>query len=141
MGTAGAKDDRRLLAEWASDCVERVLPLFESRHPADPRPRQAVETTRAWVRGEVTVGQAREAAFATHAAAREASDPAARAAARAAGQAVASAHMAGHARHATSYAVAAVRHALPSGQTPEEERAWQKGATASASSSKTSCRA
>lgn len=31
--------DHRLLALWAASCAERVLSLFESAHPADPRPR------------------------------------------------------------------------------------------------------
>ncbi len=35
-----------MLAQWASDCVERVLPLFEERHPEDDRPRKAVEAKR-----------------------------------------------------------------------------------------------
>lgn len=95
---AGSERDRRLLAQWASSCAQRVLPMFEVQHPTDARPRQALETARAWVRGEVSVDQAREAAFAAHGAARAAADPAARAAARSAGQAVAAAHMAGHAR-------------------------------------------
>ncbi len=53
--------DHRLLALWAASCAEHVLDLFESAQPADPRPRQAIEHARAWVRGEVTVMQARAA--------------------------------------------------------------------------------
>jgi hypothetical protein len=41
--------DRRLLAEWAADCAEHVLPLFKAVQPADVRPRQAIERARAWV--------------------------------------------------------------------------------------------
>src|SRR4051794_15064822 len=87
----------RLLARWAADCAERVLPRFARRHPEDNRPSRAIEAARAWSRGEITVGAARAAAFQAHAAAREATDDAARAAARAAGHAVATAHMADHA--------------------------------------------
>jgi len=54
--------DHRLLAEWAADCAEHVLPLFETVQPADARPRQAIEQARAWVRGEITLSQARMAA-------------------------------------------------------------------------------
>jgi hypothetical protein len=39
-----------------------VLDLFESAQPEDPRPRQAIEHARAWVRGEVKITQARTAA-------------------------------------------------------------------------------
>jgi len=123
---AGSEQDRRLLAQWASSCAQRVLPMFEVQHPTDARPREALETVRAWVRGEVSVGHAREAAFAAHGAARASADPAARAAARSAGQAVATAHMAGHARHAADYALTAVRLAPSSdNEEVERERTWQ----------------
>jgi len=51
--------DHHLLALWAASCAEHVLHLFESVQPEDPRPREAIEHARAWVRGEVTMMQAR----------------------------------------------------------------------------------
>src|SRR5262249_22782243 len=72
--------DHQLLALWAASCAEHVLDLFESAQPEDPRPRQAIEQTRAWVRGEITMSQARTATGAANAAARDLSG-AARAAA------------------------------------------------------------
>src|ERR671933_1047744 len=78
--------DHQLLALWAATCAEHVLPLFESAHPSDPRPRQAIAQARAWVRGESTMSQAREAAGHANAAARDLRG-AARYAAYAAGQA------------------------------------------------------
>jgi len=54
--------DHRLLALWAATCAEHVLHLFESAQPADQRPRQAIAQARAWVRGEITMTQARTAA-------------------------------------------------------------------------------
>src|SRR6202171_851153 len=53
--------DHRLLALWAASCAEHVLDRFESTRPEDPRPRQAIEQARAWVRGEITMSQARTA--------------------------------------------------------------------------------
>lgn len=111
-----------MLAEWASECVERVSAVFEERHPEDDRPRKAVEATRAFARGEIGIGAARRAAVAEHAAARSVTDPAERAAARAAGIA----HMAGHARHAADYAVKAVSAAASSDRAAgAHERKWQ----------------
>src|SRR5579863_4858593 len=49
--------DHHLLALWAAACAEHVLPLFESAHPGDQRPRQAIEHARAWVRGETSEGR------------------------------------------------------------------------------------
>lgn len=119
----------RLLANWAADCAEHVLPIFTAKHPADDRPRRAIEAARAWSRGEATVGEARKAAFAAHAAARSASDPAAREVARAAGHAVATAHMADHELGAAAYAIKAVRLASPESEAMaagERECQWQR---------------
>ena len=114
------EQDHRLLALWAADCAEHVLPHFEEKYPKDDRPRKAIQAARAWTRGEIRVGQARTAALAAHAAARDTDDAAARAAARAAGHAAATAHVAGHARGAASYAVKA---SAASGAT--REAGWQ----------------
>lgn len=119
----------RLLAAWAADCAEHVLPMFAARYPDDDRPARAIGTARAWSRGEATVTDAREAAFAAHAAAREATDPAAREVARAAGHAVATAHMADHELGAAFYAIRAVRLASPASEAPESGRRecrWQR---------------
>ena len=106
--------DHRLLALWAAACAEHVLDLFESARPLDPRPRQAIEQVRAWVRGEITMTEARNAAGHANAAARALSG-AARHAAHAAGQAAAVAHVAAHELGAAAYAIKAARAAAPEG--------------------------
>lgn len=65
--------DHHRLALWAADCAQHVLHYFEQVQPNDDRPRKAIEMTHAWVRGEITMTQARTAAFAANAAAREVS--------------------------------------------------------------------
>jgi len=100
--------DHRLLALWAASCAEHVLHLFESAHPGDLRPRQAVEYTRAWVRGEVTMMESRAAGGHAMGAARD-KRGAARHAAYAAGQAGAVAHVAAHELGAAAYAIKAAR--------------------------------
>jgi len=99
-----SKIDQRTLAIWATDCVGHVLSYFEKKYPKDNRPRKAVEAGRAWVRGQISVSEARSAAFAAHAAARDAEEGAAHAVARAAAHAAATVHVAGHAVHAANYA-------------------------------------
>ncbi len=119
----------RLLASWAADCAEHVLPLFTAKCPDDDRPARAIASARAWSRGETTVGEAREAAFAAHAAAREATDAAACEAARAAGHAVATSHMADHELGAAAYAIKAVRLAsspFEAVEASERECRWQR---------------
>ena len=116
------------IALWAAACAERALPIFEGLRPGDDRPRSAIAALRAWERGELPMTACRTAAFAAHAAAREATEadaPAAVAAARAAGQACAVAHMFDHSPHAATYAAKAV--GLHPGNTTarDQERTWQ----------------
>jgi Imm-5 like putative immunity protein len=123
--------DHHLLAVWAADCAHHVLHLFEEARSGDDRPRRAIEQARAWARGEITMTQARIAAVAAHAAAREAAEVsiAAKQAARAAGHAVAVAHMADHELGAAAYAIMAVRAAAGEEQCDEAGRsecAWQR---------------
>ena len=105
-------DDHRLLAVWAADCAQHVLHHFEQARPRDDRPRRAVDLGRAWARGEITWGEARDAAFAANAAARDVTG-AAREAAYAAGQAAAVGHVAAHELGAAAYAIRAAGAASP----------------------------
>ena len=126
-GTLTASD-HHLLALWAATCAEHVLPLFESAQPDDRRPRQAIEHARAWVRGEVTMTQARSAGGQAMGAARDLRG-AARHAAYAAGQAGAVAHVAAHELGAAAYAIKAARAAAPDGAgeaAGRRECRWQR---------------
>nr|WP_279671473.1 hypothetical protein [Flexivirga meconopsidis] len=101
-------EHHRLLALWAADCAEHVLPLFQSEQPDDPRPRAAIEHIRAWTRGEVGMMAARAAGGHAMGAARPLRG-APRFAAYAAGQAGAVGHVAEHDLGAAAYAIKAVR--------------------------------
>jgi len=121
-------EDHHLLALWAACCAEHVLDLFETARPGDPRPRQAIEHIRAWVRGEVTTMQSRAAGGHAMGAARDLSG-AARHAAYAAGQAGAVAHVAAHDLGAAAYAIKAARAAAPQGEGEAARRLecqWQR---------------
>ncbi len=120
--------DHRHLALWAAACAEHVLHLFESELPSDPRPRQAIAQARAWVRGEIKMMQAKDAAGNAYDAAREVTG-AAKHAAQSAAQAAVVAHVAAHELGAAANAIKAARAAAPEG---EEENAgrlecrWQR---------------
>lgn len=120
--------DHRLLAVWAADCAQHVLPFFEQEQPGDDRPRRAIEQVRAWARGEITMTQARTAAGHAMGAARTLSG-AAREAAYAAGQAAAVAHVAAHELGAAAYAIRAARAAASAEERLEAGRRecqWQR---------------
>jgi immunity protein 5 of polymorphic toxin system len=121
-------EDHHLLALWAASCAEHVLHLFESARPDDPRPRVAIEHTRAWVRGEVSMMEARAAGGHAMGAARDLQG-AARHAAYAAGQAGAVAHVAAHELGAAAYAIKAASAAVPDGESEaarRQECRWQR---------------
>jgi hypothetical protein len=132
------KADHRTLAIWAVDCAGRVLHYFEEKYPEDPRPRNALETCRAWINtGVFKMAVIRGASLAAHAAARDAGEDSAdcpaeqsveRSAARAAGHAVATAHVPTHSIGAANYALQAVYRAAGSadpGAAVAVERDWQ----------------
>ena len=122
METAGHKT----LGLWAMECAQRVIHFFESEHPQDPRPREALAALKAWIEtGEFSMREIRKASLSSHAAARDAgADNPARSAARAAGQAVATAHVAGHSIAAANYAAQAIDRSQEPGQVVGEQD-WQ----------------
>src|SRR3954451_13784420 len=120
--------DHHLLALWAALCAEHVLHLFESDQPDDPRPREAIGHARAWVRGEVTMMQARAAGGDAMGAVRDLRGAAGHAA-YAGGQAGGVAHVAAHERGAAAYAIKAVRAAVREGGSDAAGRLecrWQR---------------
>src|SRR3954462_5172634 len=106
------ESDRRLVAAWAADCAERVLPLFEAEAPDDDRPRDAIERTRAFSRGELTARGEISRRFVAGRAAGSVTSPAAVAAARSAAQASGVAHMGAHALGAAAYTARASQDAI-----------------------------
>ena len=120
-------EDHHLLATWAADCAEHVLPLFEAVRPEDERPRHAIELARSWARGDVTMTQARTSAGHANAAARVLVG-APRHAAYAAAQAAAVAHVAAHELGAAAYAIKAARAAAggDAAEAGRRECSWQR---------------
>jgi hypothetical protein len=120
--------DHRLLAVWAAECAQHVLPFFEEARPDDDRPRRALEMAHAWVRGETKMMETRAAAGHAMGAARDLKG-AAREAAYAAGQAAAVAHVAAHELGAAAYAIRAARAAVAKDQRDGSGRLecqWQR---------------
>lgn len=122
--------DKKTLAAWVLDCVERILPFFEDSYPEDQRPDLALDALRSWIStGIFSMKVIRKASLDAHAAAREVGqNNAARSAARAAGQAVATAHVKTHAIAAVNYALQAVHRTASAEHALEDvaqEREWQ----------------
>jgi hypothetical protein len=120
------KADKKVLALWAADCAEHVLPYFEDKYPDDDRPRKAIQVLREWISsGVFRMAVIRGASLPAHAAAKGKNESDAIFVAHAAGQAVGTAHVPTHALGTSLYGIrAAVAH---SGNINDglRERDWQ----------------
>ncbi len=114
------KEQHRQLVLWACECVENVFPLYGNT--IDERLINAINTAKEWVKGNASVGEARNASLNAITVANELDDKTAIAIARSAGHAVAAAHMADHSLRAAEYAIKAV---LLADKSIETERKWQ----------------
>jgi hypothetical protein len=119
-GGSLTKEQHGQLMNWACVCAEHVLLLLGEK--PDERLLHALFIAREWVKGKVSVEDARKASAGAHAVARESSNPVAIAVARAIGHAVATAHMADHSLGPALYALKAVTFA---GNSLDAERRWQ----------------
>lgn len=117
--------DRRVVAAWAADCAEHVLPIFEAAAPGDDRPRELIARARAFADGKLDTAEGIRRRFVGGVPAGEVGAPAA-AAARAAGQAAAVPHMGAHALGAAAYAARAAGLAAPDRtEAVDQEVHWQ----------------
>ncbi|SCK46957.1 hypothetical protein H181DRAFT_04203 [Streptomyces sp. WMMB 714] len=97
-------DELRAVTRYVAEAAEDVLPVFESAHPDDRRPRAALDAAREFTAGARRTRLQRVTSLDAHRAAREASGEAPRLAARAAGDAasapylhpIAKSHQVGH---------------------------------------------
>jgi hypothetical protein len=85
--------DLRAVAGYAAGCAQDALEIFENAHPADSRPRDAIDTAWAFARGGERGKALRDAAWAALRAAGDADTAAARHAARAAMSAASAAYL------------------------------------------------
>jgi hypothetical protein len=79
-----SKQDLRAVTRYAAESAQDVLEIFERAHPADARPRDAVEAAWTFARGGERGKSLRDTAWAAHKAARDADTAPASHAARAA---------------------------------------------------------
>ncbi|MET7289405.1 putative immunity protein [Streptomyces sp. NPDC005573] len=138
-----SEDELRAITGFAADCAREVLALFERSHPADQRPREALDAAYAFAGGGRRTAALRRCAWAAYRAGREAADPpaagdAALAASHAAAAAYlhprASAHQVKHLLGAAAHAARARELALtePRAGAGSAEQADRTGDSASA---------
>lgn len=119
-------DDLRAVTAFAAGSAAEVLEIYETSHPSDRRPRDAIDAARAFANGGRRGKALRDAAWAALRAAQEAGEAAAGQAARAAMCASSSAYLhplarstqVGHILGAAAHAAHAIE--LAAGNTGEE---------------------
>ena len=116
--------EHRQLAQWALACVQHGISVLQAQS-LDERIPEALSVAQRWIMEHATVGEARKAAAAAHAAARESEDAVMQNLARAAGHAVATAHMADHAPGAAAYVLKACK-AVGGEELAAHELEWQQ---------------
>jgi hypothetical protein len=114
------KEQHHQLMQWGCDCAKHVLYLVGDE--IDERLIDALIVAKEWIKGNISVRDAREASIEAHSIARESTNQILIAIARSVGHAVATAHMADHSLGAALYALKAVKSA---GKSIEDEKNWQ----------------
>ncbi|WP_405775517.1 putative immunity protein [Streptomyces sp. NBC_00859] len=117
-----SKQDLREVTGYAAESAQDVLEIFESTHPADPRPHDAIDAAWTFARGGERGKSLRDTGWAAHRAAREADTATAGHAARAAMCAasaaylhpLADAHQLKHILGAAAHAARAAEHSAGS---------------------------
>ena len=76
LGTSTQEQDLlRAVALWAADCAEQALSIFESHHPSDTRPREAIRGGREFGLGKKRDKNLRIVALAALKAGKEVDEP------------------------------------------------------------------
>ena len=118
------QSNRRVLILWALELAEETALQLAERYPEDLRPREAIDTARAWATGEIKMPIAKQAILNCHAMAKELTDKADIARCHAVGQACSVVHTVGHALGYPMYELTAIVLELGLGyfREPIEER-------------------
>ena len=116
-------ENHKLLIIWAIKCVEHAIEIGFLKN-IDQRALNAIQIAKEWEKGKVTVGDARNAAFSAHNAARENPEQFDKAIIRACGHTVATAHMADHSLKAKEYILKGLKYIVDKNDY-EKEKIWQ----------------
>ena len=124
-------NEHKILAIWAIDCLNRILPLFENKYPDEKIPDTAVYTLKKWINAEIKMWEARKYAYTVLALAKsiEKDDKPYSQIVRAASHCLATCHVPTHSEGTAMYVVSAIKH-INKGKNNvvalmEDERIWQ----------------
>ena len=117
----------KVLARWAIDCLERILPLFEEKYPNEKIPRTAVNTLKSWINDEITMWEARKYCYVVLKLARdlESVDKASCQIVRATSHCLATCHVKTHSEGTSIYVRSALQYLYPNDiELLDSEKKW-----------------
>lgn len=123
--------EHKAVAQWAIDCLMRVLPALEKKYPDNTVCQTAVETLQRWMSGELKMWDARQYTYTVLALARELTpvDKPYAQIVRATSHCLATCHVPTHAERTAMYVISAIKLINGEGESTiermENERAWQ----------------
>ncbi len=124
-------DEHKILAIWAIDCLNRILPLFRNKYPEETIPDTAVYTLNKWINDAIKMWDARKYTYTVLALAKSMGkdDKPYSQIVRAASHCLATCHVPTHSEGTAMYVVSAIK-LMNLGKNNvlelmEDERIWQ----------------
>ena len=124
-------NEHKILALWAIDCLNRILPVFEEKYPNETVLKTAVSTLQKWIHGKIKMWDARKYTYTVLALAKtmEKDDKPYSQIVRAASHCLATCHVPTHSEGTAMYVISAIK-LLNEGKGDvvslmENERIWQ----------------
>lgn len=123
--------DHKLLAQWAIDCLNRVLFIFEERYPNEDIPQNAINILKDWMDDKITMWEARKYCWTVLELARkiEKEDKVCCQIVRATSHCLATCHVKTHAEGTAMYVISAIKYYNNDKKNViklmEDERVWQ----------------
>ncbi|MBE6011589.1 MAG: hypothetical protein E7234_03420 [Lachnospiraceae bacterium] len=124
-------NEHKVLALWAIDCLNRVLPLSETKYPNETILKTAVDTLQKWINDEIKMWDARKYTYTVLALAKtmEKTDKPYSQIVRAASHCLATCHVPAHSEGTAMYVVSAIKLLNKSRadviKLMEDKRIWQ----------------
>ncbi|GGF18182.1 hypothetical protein GCM10010954_16170 [Halobacillus andaensis] len=118
------RQNHRTLVLWALDCASSTLTQFETKYPAEQRPRNCLKLCEDWSKGKIKMPQAKRAILDAHAVAKELDDREYGVLAQAIGHAGATVHVETHAFGLPIYELTGIvrKHGIHDFQDPVTEK-------------------
>lgn len=128
-----ATTEHKAAAQWALDCLNRVLPVFEGKYPDEKIPMHAVQILKDWMNDKILMWEARKYCWTLLKLVRELEpqDKASCQIVRAASHCLATCHVPTHSEGTAMYAISAIQHLNREKSKAdtiarmESERQWQ----------------